>query len=317
MTTRALKARLTDAIGVKPLVFEGAYDPNLAQFQDLVAAAEKATPSESLVALSHPELVARMHHEYMAAGCDVLQTHTWGLHRSVLDPSVDDDTIKRASRNAAEIASRVAETASGGRPCWVAGIVPASIWPVYRIGAAMAQSAAGLIAEGLISGGVDCIVLALQSRFADAVAAFDGVTQACGAAKACVPIFVSFDIGPVGVGPAGLASGDDLSHALLTCERNGAFSVGAYLTTHPERLPETLLAGSARKKPVHAFADAGYATEVEANIRHSLEPREYGEIVAEQARRLGLAFIGGGWGVSPRHIHELRVAVDSGINRLI
>ncbi|MGH9719100.1 MAG: homocysteine S-methyltransferase family protein [Bryobacteraceae bacterium] len=309
-----LQAELTRAIEVKPLVFEGAYDPNLAQFQDLVVATQSNPASDLQLSLSHPELIRRMHQDYVAAGCDVLQTFSWGLHPTFFDPPVGDDKIAQAARRDAEIAGEVAGTnPPTGRRRWVAGIVPAGVpLSLKKTTVEAAQSAARLVAGALISGGADLLVLALQTSIVDAMAALDGVVQACEHMNAKPPILVSFEIGPVGhAGPAGLIFGGDLAQALATCESAGAFSVGVYLTTHPARLPEALFGSKVRRTHAHVFADAGYTEIVDGELQCSLGPKEYSRIVAEQAKRLSLGFIGGGWGLSPQHIHELRLEVDA------
>jgi 5-methyltetrahydrofolate--homocysteine methyltransferase len=309
-----LQEELTETIKVKPLIFEGAYDPNLAQFQDFAIATQSEATADLLVALSHPELIRRMHQDYVAAGCDVLQTFTWGVHRTCFDcyyPPVDDDQIRQAAKRAAEIACEVAKTALPRKERrWVTGIVPAGVSPIalQQTTLAAAQSAAQLVAEGLIAGGAEMLVLALQPSIVEAKAALHGVLQACETMKSKPPLFVSFDLGPAG----NLMFGDDLGEALTVCESTGVFSAGVYLTTHPERLPEAHFKSNVRRAPAHVFADAGYYTAgVDGKARCSLEPKEYGQIVAGQARRLDLAFIGGGWGLSPTHIHELRLAIDA------
>jgi 5-methyltetrahydrofolate--homocysteine methyltransferase len=310
-----IENELREAIKLKPLVFEGAYDANLPQFQELaIAASQEGHASDGLLSLSHPELIHKIHQDYVSAGSDVLQTFTWGLHPACFDPSIGDDEIAKAARHHAEIACDVAKSTSpNGCRRWVAGIVPAGVHPLFlqKTNVVAAQSAAGLIARALIAGGADFLLVSLQPSIVDAKAAFDGVEQACKLRNSKPPIFVSFDISPVGhPGPAGLISGEDLERALATFEAAGAFSVGVYLTTHPERLPEAPFRSICRQIPVHVFADAGYTEKLDGRARWSLEPKEYAQIVSEQAKRLGLGFIGGGWGLSPQHICELRLAVD-------
>jgi 5-methyltetrahydrofolate--homocysteine methyltransferase len=285
---------LLEALKKRPLVFDGAYDPNLAQFFSI----GRNPAFSDLPSLSCPDLVKQMHRDYAEAGADVLQTFSWGCHPSA----------SKAARRSAELAREVADTYSiKGQKRWVAGIVPPGVNPLFigKTTVEEVQSAAYGISKALIEGGVDLLVIALQNSLADAKAALAGVQKACAEADAKLPVLLSFDLNPVG-----LISGENLEQVFSECESMNIFSIGVYLTTHLEKLPEAPFHSNIRKGKVHVFSDAGYTEMKNGIVTHSLAPEAYGKAVADQAKRLGLSFVGGGWGVSTEHIHWLRLELD-------
>lgn len=307
----SVEAELLEASARRPLVFEAAWDPNLATFHELWQAYQSNQP-ESPYVLTHPHLVRGLHDLYLTAGCDILQTHSWfDLGNDPADENPNLDTLARNAYQAAQIASAAARDAQSATRLrrWVAGVVPAQT--VLRLGigdADRARRKSRAVASALIEGAVDILVVALPSGIPDIEAHLTGTVEAASESHTQIPIFVSIELEPVG-----FASGDDVGTALALAERHErVFSAGAYLTTHLEQLPERHFTPAARHKPTHVFADAGYTSfdENGGGSRGSLSPIEYGRAVAAQARRLGLRFVGGGWALTPSHICELRRAVD-------
>lgn len=312
-----MESDLEVASANRPLVFEGAYDNNLATFRSLWHAQQRSPRRYTyLAALTHPQLVRQLHDLYLEAGCDVLQTHSWCYPFS--DNAGGDepglDLIVENARVAARIARSAASAvqARDGRPRWVAGIVPAmSSFAMGSGDPECARRFSRSVAAGLLDGGADLLVVALPGGIADLQAHLAGTMEGCDAGAAArhkpTPILVSVEIGPIG-----LRSGDNVEQALSVAEQpDGVFSAGAYLTTGLAALPVAQFNPSLRRKPVHLFADAGYTTFDEDGSRGSMGPDEYGRAVAELAKRLGLRFVGGGWALTPAHIGALRRAVDA------
>jgi 5-methyltetrahydrofolate--homocysteine methyltransferase len=296
------------ALEKRPLVFDGAYDHNLAQFFPIV----RNPAFRDLPSLSCPVLVKQMHHDYAQAGAEVLQTFSWGCHPDTYDGLMDVQRLLKAARQAAEIAKEVAATYSAnGHRRWVAGIIPAGVRLLFlgQTTGEEVQAAAFNISKALIEGGADMLVIALQNSLLDAKAAYAGVERARVETKTKLPVLLAFDLNP-----GGLISGENLERVFADCKSMDLFSLGVYLTTHLEKLPEPVFQSTRRGQRTHVFSDAGYTDMKEGIVTHSLDAKAYGRAVAEQAKRLGLSFVGGGWGVSPSHIGELRRALEDTVS---
>jgi 5-methyltetrahydrofolate--homocysteine methyltransferase len=298
------KDALLKALKKRPLVFDGAYDHNLVQFFSIA----NNPAFRDLPSLSCPDLVKKMHRDYAEAGADVLQTFSWGCHPSAYENDINTDTLMKAAQRSVELAREVADTYSAqGQRRWVAGIVPsgANLLFLGKTTVEEVQSIAFSISRALIEGGADILVLALQNSLSDAKVALAGVQKACAEANSKLPIFLSFDLNP-----GGLLSGEDLEHVFSECESMMIFSIGVYLTTHLEKLPEASFHSNIREKKKHVFSDAGYTEMRNGIVTHSLDPEAYSEAAADQAKRIGLSFVGGGWGLTPEHIRWLRLELD-------
>ena len=280
-------SELRRVIESRPLVFEGAFDPNLPYFREFPGDWEP-------YALTRPELVRKTHEDFLAAGCDVLQTFTWGLHSGLEAESNRDGIVAEAARRAAEIAVEAVRGAADrdGRRRWVAGVVNPGPTTVFHPEVSLEElgDAASLIASSLVAGGVDLLIIALAQSIADARAMLEGAAKAV----SNQPILLAYELGPTG-----LLSGENIETALAAAADAGAFSAGIYLTTDLTHTPEGPLLAASRRAPIYVLADAG-----------SVGPTDYGRAVAAQARRLGLKFVGGGWAIAPAHIRALRAEVD-------
>ncbi|MGZ4835153.1 MAG: homocysteine S-methyltransferase family protein, partial [Terriglobales bacterium] len=84
--------------------------------------------SEILV-LSRPDVIRDIHAGYFQAGCDVVETNTFGATRIVLGEYQLEDKVAEINRAAAKLAREVAAQFSNGRRRFVAG----SIGPTTKL----------------------------------------------------------------------------------------------------------------------------------------------------------------------------------------
>ncbi|MCC6536862.1 MAG: homocysteine S-methyltransferase family protein [Bryobacterales bacterium] len=281
---------LSETTAQRPLIFEGAFDQNIAAFAEFSDVVE-------LFALTRPEAVRRSHDRFLDAGADVIQTFSWGLGSMLEDSEDREQMIFEAAKRAAEIAREATQTRRG----WVAGIVhPGGTTQFGQQAAGQLQSNAQRITAGLVAGGADFLVAALAECTADMRSLMAGIGRAN---RTGLPVLATYDWNPYG-----LLSGEDLDAVMTVAEELGAFSTGVYVTTHLDCVPDAPF--SSRTRPTHVLADAGYATTVDDRVIGSLAPAEYGPAVAAQARRLRLRFVGGGWAVTPEHIRSLRAEIS-------
>jgi homocysteine S-methyltransferase len=110
--------------------------------------------------VEHPELVLDVHRAYLKAGCDILETNTFGANRFKLAAYDLESQVDSLNASAARLARQAASEA--GRPVWIAGSIGplgARLAPYGRLLPERAGAAFREQAEALLQAGVDLICL--------------------------------------------------------------------------------------------------------------------------------------------------------------
>jgi len=90
--------------------------------------------------LTHPDIVASVHNDYLSAGSDMIQTNTFGANRFKLNAHGVGDQLREINRAGVEIARRSVQTS--GRSAFIAGgyrpigCAACSFWPGAATGSA-------------------------------------------------------------------------------------------------------------------------------------------------------------------------------------
>jgi 5-methyltetrahydrofolate--homocysteine methyltransferase len=153
-----------ELIKEKIIVFDGATGTHL-QGQHLSAddfGGEQYNGCNEYLVFTRPSVVENVHRDYLDAGCDVIETNTFGGTSIVLAEYGLADKAHGINLEAARIARRMAEEfATGNRPRFVAG----SMGPTTKL-PSLGQISFGAMAEGykiqaqgLVEGGVDLLSL--------------------------------------------------------------------------------------------------------------------------------------------------------------
>src|SRR5690242_1587024 len=72
--------------------------------------------------LSRPELILKVHEDYLRAGAQVIETNTFGAHAMRLEKHGLQAKVREINRAAVEIARRASDEIAGGR-AYVAGAI--------------------------------------------------------------------------------------------------------------------------------------------------------------------------------------------------
>jgi methionine synthase I (cobalamin-dependent) len=146
--------RTIDRLGREPLVSDGGMG------SPLQAALPRARCPEEANLLA-PELVLRMHLEYIRAGADLIQTNSYGANPVKLGLHTLDDRFEQINQAAVKIAREAREVS--GRDILIAG----SIGPLGVAGEHLGESMGELYGQQarLLEGrGVDLLVLETSPR---------------------------------------------------------------------------------------------------------------------------------------------------------
>ena len=267
-----------------------------------------------VLSLTRPELVEKVHHQYLDAGADALTTNTFNANAvSLLDYGLEGRAFE-INRAGAEAARRSADGA--GRPCFVLGsmgptnrtlsVSPNVSDPAFRaiswdeLRAAYREQAAGLLA-----GGADLLLVETCFDTLNAKAALDAARDAISEAPGDPGLLVSFT--SVDQGGRNLTGQDSeafwvsVAHAEVTAAGVNC-SIGAEAM---RPIVETL--SRLAPVPVGAVPNAGLPNELGGyDEAPEITAAALGALAAD-----GLVnFVGGCCGTTPEHIRSVRRTVS-------
>ncbi len=265
---------LSAAISGRTLILDGALGSVARQL------VPECTGSTDSLCLTHPEVIARIHREYINAGADIITTNTLCANDAAM-PSHDVVAINRA---AVQLAVEAASNAS--RKIWVAG----SICPVTTEAVYTSQ------AETLIANGVDALLIETIYDTHNARAAINGVAEAMNNLGREVPVMLSATLTPEGRLPSGENLQDFIAVAsecrtLLSIGLNcgyGPITLGQYL-------PELAQAGM----PLSFHPNAGLPN---SSGLYDITPEEFVTQIAKATASTRVCILGGCCGTTPVHI---------------
>ncbi len=281
-----------EALRQNTLVFDGAMGTALYERGMLY------TQSFDEANLSRPELVRKVHESYVAAGCDVLETNTFGANAYRLRPHGLE--AKVAEINAAGV--RLAREAAAGR-CYVAasvgptGLMLKTVRPEEHeaIRAAFeAQCAA------LRDAGVDALVLETFRQPEEIRLALEGARAAVGDALPIVAL-VSFDAFGT------MADGTGPEETATRLASWGASAVGVNCADGPAGVYEMVVRMRGPGLPMVAMPNAGLPRRVEGRFAYMATP-EYFALYAKRLFKAGVRGVGGCCGSTPEHVKRVVAA---------
>ena len=248
--------------------------------------------------ISAPDLVAECHRGYVEAGCDVVETNTFGANRLKLKGHGLEESLDEINRRGAELARQAA-----GDTLFVAGSVGPLGIKIEPWGPTSTDEARELFAEQmrpLVAGGADLLVL---ETFGD----LNEIHQALIAARevASLPVVAQMTLQEDGNSLYGTAP--ELFARRL--HEWGADVIGVNCSVGPEvALQAVERIVKVTDKPVSVQPNAGVPRNVEGRNIYLASP-EYFEEYAKRFILVGARVVGGCCGTTPAHIREMRKAV--------
>src|SRR5579864_8905914 len=158
---------------------------------------------------SRPDLVREIHLDYLRAGCDAVQTNSFGGSPITLGEFGIAEKAFDLNRRAGELAREaVAEFAHDGRTRFVFGSVgPGTRLPsLGHVAYQDLEDALTIQCAGLVAGGVDAIRIETCQDPLQIKAAVNGAKRARAAAGKDIPIFVQVTVETTGTLLVGAAS---------------------------------------------------------------------------------------------------------------
>ena len=302
-----------DILNQKIIVFDGATGTHL-QGQDLTAddfGGEHLDGCNEYLVISNPPAVEKVHTDFLEAGCDVIETNSFGGTSIVLAEYGLQNRAYELNYKAAQIAKHVAQDYSGtGHQRFVAGSMgPTTKLPsLGHISFKEMAAAYHEQAKGLVEGGADLLCIETCQDVLQAKAAMFGVFEYFSQAKKKFPVIVSVTIESMGT----MLLGTEITAALTSIEPYDVDVIGINCATGPKEMSEHVRAlADISPKPIFVMPNAGIPENIGGRAHYHLTPEEMVQYLSHFVKDLGVNVVGGCCGTTKEHIRQLVQAVGN------
>jgi len=270
-----------------------------------------------LLALSRPDVIRQVHASFFEAGCDVIETDSFGSTDIVLAEYGLEGRTRELNLAAARLARAVAdEYSTPEKPRFVAG----SIGPTTKLPSlghigydAMALSYREQ-AEALIEGGVDVLLVEtcqdlLQAKIALAACqdamrdARDGKIPSTGRN---VALQVQITLEATGT----MLLGSEIGAAVAVLESFQPDVIGLNCATGPAEMNDAVrFLCQNSTVPISVLPNAGLPQNEGGHAVYKLTPAELASYLRRFVAEYGVQVVGGCCGTTPEHLHAVAEAV--------
>jgi len=286
---------LLDAIRSGPLVVDGAMGTQLYERGVLYSACFEE------LNVSRPELVAKVHEDYVRAGAQVIETNTFGANALRLEKYGLQSRVREL--NAAGV--KLARAAAGAQG-YVAGAIGPSGWFLGEAGQASAsdlsrvKAAFSSQARALVEAGVDALLVETLRQGPELRVAVEAAVEA---AEGRVPVIASVSLDEAGR----MAEGTDAEEVARLLKEWGASVVGVNCSDGPMSVLAAVEKMIPVGLPVLAAPNAGLPRRVDERMVYVTTPEYFG-VYARRMLRVGVRLIGGCCGTTPEHVKRIAAA---------
>jgi methionine synthase / methylenetetrahydrofolate reductase(NADPH) len=248
--------------------------------------------------LSQPELIRSVHHDYVAAGAEIIETNTFGANRIALARHGLAEQMATINRAGVELAR-----AEAGARAYVGGAVgPTGV----KFG--VATAAERRLARFALAEQIDTLVLAgadaiLLETFTSILEMETAITVAKERGPR-VPVFAMMVFDAQGKSDGGLGP-SEIADRLIAA---GADVVGGNCRIGPAELYQVAVNMVGRGAPVIAQPNAGLPASVDGRTLYVANPEHFG-VFARRMLKSGVRLIGGCCGTTPEHTRAMLGAV--------
>lgn len=254
--------------------------------------------------ISRPGIIASIHESYLACGCDIIETNTFGAQAGELAKHGLEDMTYEINRKGAELASGIAaDHSSPKQPRYVAGSLgPGSRLPsLQQVDFSSLENSYYAQALGLFDGGVDLFQVETCQDMLQIKAALRALNRVFRAKGQTRPVSVL-----VTLEKSRMLLGTDAATALATFIPYPLFAFGINCGTGPEDMRDAVrVLAAASPFPLAVMPNAGLPKFSEGRYRYDLEPEQFARQMSVFVSEYGASLVGGCCGTTPRHIEAL------------
>ncbi len=250
--------------------------------------------------VTRPELVRKIHEDYVRAGAQLIETNTFGSNALRLEKHGLQARVGELNTAAVKLAR---EAAAGATRVFVGGAIGPSGYflgealeaDVRRVGDAFREQA-----EALVAAGVDALVVETMRQSVELRLAIQAAREASGGK---VPV-----IAHVSIDEAGRMA--DATPAIEIGKRMidwGADVIGVNCSDGPMSVLAAVEPMLSLGVPVSAVPNAGLPRRVDDRLVYVSTPEYFG-VYARRMFKMGVKLVGGCCGTTPEHVKRIAAA---------
>ncbi len=287
------------------LIFDGATGTNLQLHNPTVDDYAGKEGCTEILLETHPQWIEELHASFFEAGCQIVETNSFGANRIVFSEYGLDDRVHEFNVKAAQLARKVAnQFSTKDNPRYVAG----SMGPGTKL-PSLGHTTFDIIrknyaeqATGLIEGGVDLLLIETCQDILQTKAATIGTFDALAKAKKDLPVMVQVTVESTGT----LLLGTEMAAAITALEPLPIVSLGMNCATGPQEMSEHVRTLSQQwPRLISVLPNAGLPENVGGRAVYRLTPDQLAEHLKDFVTRFGVNIVGGCCGTTPEHLKRV------------
>ncbi|MGG4396317.1 methionine synthase [Paenibacillus thiaminolyticus] len=269
---------------------------------------EQLDGCNEMLVLTRPDVISRIHEQYLEAGADILETNTFGATSIVLAEYDLQDRARELNLAAAKLAVETAKKFSTPDwPRYVAGAMGPTTKTLSVTGGVTFDQLVDSYYEqalALIEAGVDALLLETSQDTLNVKAGSIAIQRAMETTGQKLPLMISGTIEPMGT----TLAGQNIESFYISLEHLNPVSIGLNCATGPEFMRDHLRSLSAiSRAAISCYPNAGLPDE---NGHYHESPESLARKIATFAEQGWLNIAGGCCGTTPEHIRVLKEELD-------
>ncbi|WP_374018801.1 methionine synthase [Paenibacillus thiaminolyticus] len=261
-----------------------------------------------MLVLTRPDVISRIHEQYLEAGADILETNTFGATSIVLAEYDLQERARELNLTAAKLAVEAAKKFSTPDwPRYVAGAMGPTTKTLSVTGGVTFDQLVDSYYEqalALIEAGVDALLLETSQDTLNVKAGSIAIQRAMETTGQKLPLMISGTIEPMGT----TLAGQNIESFYISLEHLKPVSIGLNCATGPEFMRDHLRSLSAiSRAAISCYPNAGLPDE---NGHYHESPESLARKIATFAKQGWLNIAGGCCGTTPEHIRVLKEELD-------
>jgi methionine synthase / methylenetetrahydrofolate reductase(NADPH) len=255
--------------------------------------------------LSHPNLVAEVHQEYIEAGSNIIQTNTFGANRYKLSRHGLENKVAEINQSAVELARRLAVSSS--RNVLVAGDIGPLGIRLAPFGRVQPEQARQVFREQIktqVETGIDLLIIETMTDLHEAAEALTAAREI----SRDLPIVVSMTF----TRDDRTLLGDSPVRVAKFLQQAGANLIGINCSGGPNQILRLLkeMRSAVPEGRYSVMPNAGWPEQVGGRIMYPAGPEYFGEYI-DSFCEAGASLIGGCCGTTAAHIKAMSKALLS------
>jgi 5-methyltetrahydrofolate--homocysteine methyltransferase len=300
-----------DVLKERVIVFDGAMGTNI-QSQHLTAddfGGPQLEGCNEYLLVSKPEAIEKVHADFFAVGCDVVETNSFGSTSIVLAEYNIAPLAYELNFKAAQLAKRVAsDYSTKERPRWVAGSMgPGTKLPsLGHISFRDLKAAYLEQVRGLVDGGVDILLVETCQDLLQTKAALAAIFDYFAEIKQRLPVMAQVTVEQWGT----MLNGTEIGAALTALAPFPVDVIGMNCGTGPKHMTENVRYLCENSPlPVSVIPNAGLPENVGGHTVYNETPETVSAQLLHFVKDFGVTIVGGCCGTTPAHLKAIAEAV--------